>query len=177
MADTTSVSLPQSKLSRFVFQDTRMSWVWLIIRVYVGWEWLEAGWTKLHSPVWVGSQAGVAVKGFLMGALQKADGPHPDVQGWYASFVEGFALQHTVFFSYVVTYGEILVGVALILGLFTAVAAFFGAFMNVNYLLAGTVSVNPILLVLEFVLILAWRTAGWLGVDRYVLGRIVGRRE
>ncbi len=176
MADTTSVSMPQSKLSRFVFQDTRMSWVWLVVRLYVGWQWLEAGWTKLHSPVWVGSQAGVAVKGFLMGALQKANGPHPDVQSWYAGFVQGFALQHTVLFSYLVTYGEILVGVALILGIFTAVAAFFGAFMNVNYLLAGTVSINPVLLVLEVFLMLAWRIGGWVGLDRYIFPRMYAKK-
>lgn len=169
MTDATSVSMPQSKLSRILFQDTRMSWVWLVVRLYVGWQWLEAGWTKLHSPLWAGDQAGTAVKGFLLGALQKASGPHPDVQSWYAAFIQGFALHHTTFFSYAVTYGELLVGAALILGICTATAAFFGAFMNMNYLLAGTVSINPILLILQVLLMLAWRTAGWLGLDRYIV--------
>lgn len=150
-----------------------MSWAWLIVRVYVGWQWLEAGWTKLHSPVWTGDQAGLAVKGFLTGALQKAGGAHPDVQGWYAAFVDGFALHHTVLFSYLVSYGELLVGIALILGMFTSVAAFFGAFMNMNYLLAGTVSINPLLLILEVLLIAAWRIAGYVGLDRFVLPRLV----
>jgi thiosulfate dehydrogenase [quinone] large subunit len=120
----------------------------------------------------VGDQAGTAVKGFLLGALQKSSGPHPDVQGWYAAFVENFVLEHTVLFSYLVTYGELLVGAALILGICTATAAFFGAFMNMNYLLAGTVSINPILLVLEILLMLAWRTAGWIGLDRYIVPRM-----
>lgn len=177
MIDISAVSLPQTKLSRFVFGDVRMSWVWLLVRMYVGWQWIEAGWAKLQNPLWVGSQAGTAIKGFLLGALQKTGGPHPDVQDWYASFIDGFVLHHTVLFSYLVSYGELLVGVALVLGLFTGIAAFFGAFMNMNYLLAGTVSINPILLVLEVFLMLAWRIGGWIGLDRYVLSRIYSKKE
>lgn len=60
-------------------------------------------------------------------------------------------------------------GVGLILGLFTGIAAFFGTFMNLNYLFAGTVSSNPILLLLQLFLVLAWRSAGWIGLDRYFL--------
>ncbi len=51
----------------------------------------------------------------------------------------------------------------------TGLAAFFGGFMNFNYLLAGSVSVNPILLVLEIGLVLAWRIAGWWGIDRWLV--------
>lgn len=163
------IQFDEPNISKFLFGDTRTAWLWLIIRLYVGWEWLYAGWEKYQSPVWMGDQAGTAVKGFLMGALQKSAGMHPDVQGWYASFIQNFALHHTVGFSYLVTFGEIAVGAALILGLFTGIAAFFGSFMNLNYLLAGTVSTNPILLLLQLFLILAWRVAGWWGLDRYML--------
>ena len=167
-----NVQISEPRISRFVFGDTRFSWVWLIVRLYVGYEWFIAGWEKLGNPVWTGAKAGVAVKGFLMGALTKASGEHPDVSGWYASFINNFALHHTVGFSYLVVYGELAVGAALILGLFTGIAAFFGTFMNLNYLFAGTVSVNPLLLLLQLFLILAWRTAGWIGLDRYVLPRL-----
>lgn len=162
-------SIPEPPLARLLFADTRFAWFWLIVRVYVGWQWLVAGWEKIQNPVWVGPQAGMAIKGFLMGALQKTTGAHPDVQGWYGAFLQNFALHHTVGFSYAVSYGELLVGIALILGLLTGIAAFFGTFMNLNYLFAGTVSINPLLLLLQLFLILAWRTAGWLGLDRYVL--------
>jgi len=161
--------IQEPALSKFLFADTRFAWFWLIVRLYVGWQWLEAGWAKLHNPVWVGAKAGTAITGFLNGALQKTTGPHPDVSGWYGVFVQNFALHHTVVFSYLVTYGEVLVGVALILGVLTGIAAFFGAFMNLNYLFAGTVSVNPLLALLGLFLILAWRTAGWYGLDRYLL--------
>lgn len=163
------IEFSQPRLSRFLFADTRFAWFWLIIRLYIGYDWLTAGIDKVLNPVWVGASAGTAVKGFLTGALAKTSGLHPDVSGWYAYFIENFALEHTVLFSYLVTYGEILVGVALILGLFTGIAAFFGTFMNLNYLFAGTVSTNPIMLLLQMFLILAWKTAGYYGLDKYVL--------
>ncbi len=169
MTQTKNVQIPEPALSKFLFADTRFAWFWLLVRLYVGWEWVSAGWGKLGSPVWTGDQAGVAVKGFLMGALTKATGAHPDVQGWYANFIHNVALPHTSVISYLITYGELAIGIAVILGIFTGIAAFFGTFMNLNFLLAGTVSINPILLLLQLFLILAWRTAGFLGLDRFVL--------
>lgn len=163
------VQIPEPKLSRLLFADTRLALVWLLVRVYVGYEWLMAGLGKLHNPVWIGDQSGTALHGFISGAVAKTAGAHPDVAGWYASFLQNFVDQHLIGFSHLVTYGEIAVGVALILGIFTGIAAFFGAFMNYNFLLAGTVSVNPILFLLGLFLVLAWRIAGWIGLDRYVL--------
>ncbi len=71
--------------------------------------------------------------------------------------------------TYVVTFGEILVGLGLIFGVLTGIAAFFGLFMNLNFMLAGAVSINPIIGSLALFLMLAWRIAGYYGVDRYLL--------
>ncbi|MCL4405029.1 MAG: DoxX family protein [Patescibacteria group bacterium] len=164
-----TIDIPEPKLSRLLFSDTRFSWLWLILRVYLGWQWLSAGLEKYASSAWVGSQAGSALKPFLAGALSKSAGSHPDVSSWYASFLSHIVIPHAALFSYAVTYGEILVGAGLIIGAFTGIAAFFGAFMNLNYLFAGTVSTNPLLLVMGLLLILAWRNAGWLGIDHWLL--------
>ena len=156
-------------VARALFGDVRWAWVWLILRLYLGYEWLTAGWEKLTSPAWTGAQAGTALTGFVKGALTKATGAHPDVQGGYAWFLQNLVLPNAVVWGYVVSWGEFLVGVALILGLFTGIAAFFGGFMNANYLMAGTVSTNPILFIIAAGIILAWKTAGWWGLDRWVL--------
>ncbi len=164
-----STIIPEPKLSKFLFSDTKMSWVWFIIRVYVGWEWLLAGWAKINNPSWVGPQAGKPLYGFVLGSLDKTSGMHPDVSEWYASFLKVVVLPNVVTFSNAVAIGELLVGLALILGAFTGIAAFFGAFMNLNYLFAGTLSTNPLLLLLQLFLILAWRVAGFYGLDRFIL--------
>lgn len=161
--------IPEPAFARFFFANTRFSAVWLLLRLYIGWLWLAAGYEKLINPAWIGSHAGNALTGFVKGALQKSTGLHPDVSGWYANFLQAFVVHNAVAFSYLVTYGEIIVGVSLMLGIATGIAAFFGSFMNMNYLLAGTVSINPIMFVGELLLILAWRTAGWLGLDRFLL--------
>ena len=161
--------IEDSPITRSLFGDVRWAWAWLILRVYVGWQWIEAGWEKLHSPTWTGAKAGSALTGFVNGALAKTAGAHPDVQGWYAWFLQQAVLPNAAAWSYLVSWGETLVGIALILGLFTGIAAFFGSFMNVNYLLAGTVSTNPILFAIATWLVLAWKTAGWWGLDRWVL--------
>jgi thiosulfate dehydrogenase [quinone] large subunit len=114
-----------------------------LLRIWLGWQWLEAGLHKLGNPAWVGKQAGTAVTGFLRGALAKAVGENPAVQPWYAAFVEHVALPNAKLFSYLVVTGEVLVGIALIAGVFTAFSALMGALMNLNFMLAGSVSINP----------------------------------
>ena len=166
------IYIEEPKIARVLFSHTRIAWLWTIIRVYVGWQWFEAGWSKLHSAVWVGDQSGTALAGFVQGALQKTAGAHPDVQGWYASFLKQVVLAHPQAFAHLVTYGEILVGVALMVGALVGIAAFFGLFMNLNFLLAGTVSTNPVLFVLSIMLVLGWKVAGFYGLDRWLLPKL-----
>src|SRR5437773_1521819 len=112
IADVTQI--PEPPLSRFLFADTKLAWLWLILRIYIGWQWLFAGYEKIISPVWVGPKAGIALQGFLMGAIKKSSGSHPDVSGWYVAFINSFFLHHTILFSYMVSFGELFVGIGLI---------------------------------------------------------------
>lgn len=66
-------------------------------------------------------------------------------------------------------YAELLIGIALIVGAFTGIAAFFGAFMNWNFIMAGTASSNALLLVAAVILILGWKVAGYIGADYFLL--------
>jgi thiosulfate dehydrogenase [quinone] large subunit len=135
--------------------------------MYVGAQWLLAGWEKVTSPAW--GTSGKALSGFVAGALAKTAGPNPAVQGWYAWFIQHIVLSGAGFWSFLVTWGELAVGVGLLLGILTGIAAGFGVLMNLNYLLAGTVSVNPILGMLGLFLCFSWRVCGWIGIDRWLL--------
>lgn len=169
---STAIRIEDPPIARALFGDTRFAWIWLIVRLYVGWEWLSEGINKAQTSAWAGAQAGTFLTTWVGGALKKTQGAHPDVQGWYGFFLSHVVLPHAAFWSIAVTYGEIFVGLGLILGLFTGIAAFFGTTMNASYLLAGTVSINPILLALASLLVLAWKTAGYWGADRFVLARL-----
>jgi thiosulfate dehydrogenase [quinone] large subunit len=163
------VTIGEPPIAQALFADTRLSWLWLIIRVYAGYQWLMAGYDKLISPDWTGATAGKSIGGFVAGALQKTAGPYPDVAGWYAFFLQTFVQPDLAIWSWAITLGEIAVGLGLIVGCLTGVAAFFGGVMNASYLLAGTVSVNPLLFIFATWLVLAWRTAGYIGVDHWLL--------
>jgi len=163
------VQIKEPKFAEFLIADTRMAWVWLIVRVYAGYLWAYEGWAKIHNPVWVGPKAGTALGGFVAGALKKTVGAHPDVATWYAWFLHTFVAPHLVAWSYAIAFGELFVGLGLIVGLFTGIAAFFGGLMNANYLLAGTVSVNPLFFIFATWLVLAWRVAGYYGLDYFAL--------
>ncbi|HXP92082.1 MAG TPA: DoxX family protein [Candidatus Binatia bacterium] len=172
MDDKSIVQIEDPPIARALFCDTRWAWIWLIVRLYVGWDWFSEGLAKTASPVWAGAKAGAALTAWLAGALTKTQGAHPDVQGWYATFLVVFVAPHAAFWSILVSYGELFVGLGLIFGLLTGIAAYFGTVMNASFLLGGTVSTNPILLGLGTLLVLAWKTAGWWGLDRWVLTRL-----
>src|ERR1044071_535560 len=75
-------------------------------------------------------------------------------------------------FAKVVLFGEMAIGIALILGAFTAVAAFAGGFLNWNFGMAGSASTNGLLFAIATWLVRAWKTAGWIGLDRWILPRV-----
>jgi thiosulfate dehydrogenase (quinone) large subunit len=164
--------IPEPNITRFLFADTRMAPVWLILRLWLGYEWLQAAWGKWAEGGWVGEGAGGAVTGYAQGAIAQTTGEHPQVTQWYASFLENVVVPNAALFSYFVILGETLVGLALVLGAFTGIAAFFGVFMNASFLFAGTAGANPLMALVAVLLILAWRVAGWWGLDRWILPAI-----
>lgn len=168
MKSKSIVYIQENPVSRFLFSDTRSAIIWLLIRLYVGYAWVKAGLGKIQSDAWTGENAGAAIEGFVNGALVKSQ-ETTDVAGWYATFLESSVLPNAKLFSFVVAYGELLVGLGLVFGLLTGIAAFFGAFMNVCFLFAGTLSTNPLLFILATWLVLAWKVAGWYGLDRWTL--------
>jgi thiosulfate dehydrogenase [quinone] large subunit len=152
-----------------LFGSTRWAWLWLIARVYVGYSWLESGIGKVSNPGWMAT--GDSLKGFWERAVVIPETGRPLIAfDWYRTFIQSLLDGgHYVWFSKLVVFGEILVGIALILGAFAGIAAFIGGFMNWNFMMAGTASINPVLFTLAILIILAWKVAGWYGLDRWLL--------
>jgi len=165
-----NVIVSDPPIATSLFGNTRWAWLWLAARLYIGYTWITSGLGKLSNPAWV--QTGDALKGFFLNAVKIPEAPaRPAIAfDWYRTFIQ-FLLDSGSYawFAKVVVAGEILVGLALILGIFTGIAAFFGGFMNWNFMMAGAASTNPMLFTLSILLILAWKTAGWWGLDRWLL--------
>jgi len=167
--------------AKFLTSDWRAGLIWLPLRIWVGLQWFQAGEHKVGDPGWVST--GAALKGFWMGAVAVPAAPaKPAIAvDWYRSFLQ-FLLsnQSYVWFGKLVAYGELLVGIALIIGAFTGIAAVFGGLMNWNYIMAGTASTNGLLFLCEVGLIVAWKVSGYVGADFFLLrwiGTPWGRHE
>ena len=167
-AQTVEVEGPA--FARYLFSNTRAGLFWLPIRIFLGFEWIEAGWHKLTGGGWI--DGGGALLGYWQNAvaIPEAPGRPPISFEWYRTFLQVLIDIHAqTWFGWLITFGELAVGVGLLLGVLTGIAAFFGALMNMSFLLAGSASVNPIMFTFAVGLMLAWKVAGYYGVDRYLL--------
>jgi thiosulfate dehydrogenase [quinone] large subunit len=161
--------LQDPPLVQKILNDPRAAWFWLPLRIWVGYQWISASLHKLGNPAWM--QTGEALKGFWAGAVAIPDGGKPAITfDWYRSFLQMMLnAQAYTWFAKVIAMGEFLVGLGLIVGAFVGIAAFFGALMNFNFMLAGSASTNPLLFAIAVGLVLAWKVAGYIGADFFLL--------
>ena len=125
-----AMQLQDPRIVRAFLTDIRLAGLWLVLRLYLGWVWLDDGWRRLDDPMW---SAGVT------------ELPH------------------------LVALGETLVGIALILGTFTGVAAVLGGLLSTDATVTNVSVMTPALFTVVVGLMLAWKTAGWIGLDRWLL--------
>ena len=162
--------LEDPPLARMLFGDPRFALLWLPLRLFLGWEWLSHGIEKLGNPKW--AVTGDALRMFWEKAIAVPPPPArpPIAYDWYRDFIAALLTGgHYTWFAKLVIFGEIALGVALILGAFTGMAAFFGGFMNWNFVMAGTASANGLMFAVATWLVLAWKNAGWIGLDYFLL--------
>lgn len=204
---TGTVHIEEPRIAKTVFASTQFAWLWLVLRIWLGWEWFQAGWGKFFGGditwrIWnwgdpefsltgagnigwirsgtvirdgVDQAVGVgdSVAGFASGAIAASEGPHPDVAySWYVNFLEWVRDTGHPVIGPLVAVGELLIGLALIVGIFTGIAAFLGAILNFTFVFAGSAGVNPAMILVSVLVILAWRNAGWIGLDRYLLPKL-----
>lgn len=94
---------------KFIRENVYASFMLTILRIFIGWQWLNAGWSKITSGKFDAS-------GFITDAIGKVTGEHPSVQSWWADFLGMFALPNVGIFNILVPWGEFLVGLGLLLG-------------------------------------------------------------
>jgi thiosulfate dehydrogenase [quinone] large subunit len=159
----------------WLFRSRAASVLWLVARLWLGYGWLNAGYQKLwgseKAAFWNGGGAGV--KGFATaGVTGSKAGKGGASYGWFAGFLHGFVIPNASWIAKAVTLGELVIGALLILGLFTGAAAVAGLVLNLVYMFSGSSGVNPAYAIVAVFLILAWRNAGYLGLDRLILPMI-----
>ncbi|KRM96885.1 hypothetical protein FC19_GL000412 [Liquorilactobacillus aquaticus DSM 21051] len=133
-----------------------------IIRVYLGYLWLTSGIAKLH-----GFTAQAFIKNGIKNPVVGPDGQ--PVYGWFTEILKNFVMPNINLVDFLVVWGEIFIGLGLILGAFATTAVFFALLMNFSYLLAGAISVNPQYIFLELIILVAGFNASKLGLDYFII--------
>jgi len=133
-----------------------------VIRIILGYKWFTGGWGKVTA-------GGFDATGYLTNALTNPVAKGDEVlYPLYNAFIEHVALPMVDVINVLVPWGELLVGIGLITGILTLPAVFFGMLMNFMFMFAGTVSTNPLLVLLGFIVLLAAGNAGKFGGDFFV---------
>jgi uncharacterized membrane protein YphA (DoxX/SURF4 family) len=126
--------------------------IWLIIlRLTLGLEWFMAGLHKIMDPTYIPGIGGT------IAFFGSAGNPNL----WYQNITTNVFLTNPEVLGWLISVGELLVGVAFILGVFLNFAAIAGVFMNLlfyfaaGWLSASTHSLNWIMTILTLVLIIS----------------------
>jgi thiosulfate dehydrogenase (quinone) large subunit len=155
--------LEEPRWARFLFASTTAAWLWLVVRLYMASVFLPAGWEKVTSGKWLFSD-GAPIQGMVSGAAAAKDTP-----AWYVWFLQNIVEPNAGLFATLVALGETAAGLGLLVGLLTGIAAFGALFLSSNFILAGSLGQNPALIILGALVALAWRNAGWIGLDRWFM--------
>ncbi len=154
---------------RLLLGNVWLALIWLPIRFFVGRDWLSAGWHKVTDPEW--TQGGAALQAYWQRAVAIPEqGRPPITYDWFRQFLQ-YMLDNGwyTWFAKLVAWGEVLIGIGLLVGVLVGIAAVFGTVMNFSFMLAGSASSNPVLFGLAVLLVLAWKVAGFWGLDRWLL--------
>jgi thiosulfate dehydrogenase [quinone] large subunit len=158
-------------IAQFLFQGTIASWLWLGVRLCVGLAFLTSGLGKFTGGKWLDGTGG-SILPFWQNAVKIPEAPAKPLVTfeWYRGFLQFMIDANAApWFTYVIVFGEIAVGLGLIVGAFVGLAAMGGLLMNMAFMLAGTTSTNPVMALLAVVLILAWKNSGYIGLDYFLL--------
>ena len=172
-----SVAVPKSgnlRVADWLFRSNYASVIWLVVRMWLGYQWLNAGYQKIWGSekmfFWNGNGAGVY--GFAKSGVAANAGPMGAVgYGWWAAFLHNFVMPNASWIAKIISLGEIAIGIGLILGLFTGLAAIAAVALNFTYMMTGNAGVNPLYALTGVFLALAWRNAGLLGLDGLLVRR------
>jgi thiosulfate dehydrogenase (quinone) large subunit len=150
------------QLWEWVKQSKAMAVIWLAARVWLGAMWIEAGYEKLwgnESAAFV-HHDGAGVKGF-------ATNGHA-AYSWWGSVLHHFVVPNSGWIGIVVAVAEFAIGLGLVAGCLTRIAALGSLALLFTYVMSGTASVCAFYALLAIVILTMWRTASWIGVDGLV---------
>ena len=164
------VAVTDPPLARFLFQSTGAAWLWLGVRLWVGWQLFAAGENKFADPARL-DDASRAMAAYWQRASAVGVGADPAVQDWQRVLLQMLANgQAERWLAAAVAVSQLVLGLAILLGILVGIASAGGILLALGLMvLTGTSDFSPVHVALSILLALAWKNAGFIGFDRYVL--------
>jgi len=165
---TTVIGEPAKRTNLAVWETLKASklaaLVWTAMRVWLGVMWIQAGSAKIWGAEAAGflHNNGAGVAGFAAHGTP--------AYSWWGTFLHGFVVPNAGALGVFIALAEFAIGVALVAGLFTRVAALGSLGLLFTYVMSGTASVCAFYALFAIVILVMWRTSSWIGVDGLVAG-------
>lgn len=106
----------------------------LLLRLAISYVWLHAGSSKLFNPQFISTFPAV-VENFAKNSPFE----------FYSNFLNQYVLPHSYVFGQLTVWGEVLTGIAFLLGFPMILATIAGIFMNINYFLVANTTPSQFL--------------------------------
>jgi thiosulfate dehydrogenase (quinone) large subunit len=152
-------------------QSKYASIAWLAVRVWVGCMWVQAGWSKVfgaENPYFLHNN-GAGVAGFA--------GHGAAAYSWWGSIMHSFVVPNASWIAVVVAFGELAIGLGLVVGFLTRTAAVCSLLLLFTYIMSGTASVCAFYALCALIVLATWRTSTWIGVDGVIANLRQRRRN
>ncbi len=132
---------------------------WTAMRVWLGIMWIQAGAAKLWGAESAGfiHNNGAGVAGFAAHGTP--------AYTWWGTFLHSFVVPNAGWIGVLIAVAEFAIGVALVAGLFTRLAALGSLVLLFTYVMSGTASVCAFYALFAIVILTMWRTSSWIGFD------------
>ncbi len=119
----------------------------LPLRLFIGLGWLRASVEKLMDPHWYNGEALLSFfhEQIVAGAIYFP---------FYDNFINTICAPNALVLGWVVMIGELLVGMAIMTGTLTTLALLAGLFMNLNFILIGSVNPSAFYIIIQVVLLM-----------------------
>ena len=122
-----TIEIEEPAFTRFLFSNTKAGLFWLPIRLFVGFSWLEAGYHKFSGKGWLDGGTALRATGSMRSQSRRRGGQPGDHVRLVSHFVQTLLDNNAyTWFAPLITFGELAVGIGLIVGCLTGIAAFFG---------------------------------------------------
>jgi thiosulfate dehydrogenase [quinone] large subunit len=133
------------------------------MRILFGIGWLLAGVTKITEKSWF-TKPCLFLREYLVLSLE-----NDNVSPIYKLFIEKLVLEYVIVFNYIIPIVQILLGLFLIVGLFTLPSILACLFMHINFILSGNMNVLSLILYTSAFSLIIFRTeAHLISLDKYI---------